>query len=84
MSISALITTVSPKSMVTIPAEVAQRFDIKPGWKLEWQPVEGTNEIVVRVIPAGGNKPGVFLGEAASSPPSRWRGGTGCRGEAKG
>jgi AbrB family looped-hinge helix DNA binding protein len=46
-----MITTVTQKNMVTIPVEVARRFGIKPGWKLDWQPVEGKDEIVVRVIP---------------------------------
>jgi AbrB family looped-hinge helix DNA binding protein len=46
-----MITTVTQKNTVTIPVEVARRFGIKPGWKLDWQPVEGKDEIVVRVIP---------------------------------
>jgi AbrB family looped-hinge helix DNA binding protein len=46
-----MITTVTQKNMVTIPAEVGRRFGIKPGWKLDWEPVEGKDEILVRVIP---------------------------------
>lgn len=46
-----MITTVTQKNMVTIPVQVARRFGIKPGWKLDWQPVEGKDEILVRVIP---------------------------------
>lgn len=49
-----MITTVTRKNMVTIPAEVGRAFGIKPGWKLEWQPLEGTDEILVRVIPDRG------------------------------
>lgn len=37
--------------MVAIPAEIRRRFGIKPGFRLDWQPVEGTEEILVRVIP---------------------------------
>ncbi len=46
-----MITTVTQKNMITIPAEVGRRFGIKPGFRLDWQPVEGKDEIVVRVIP---------------------------------
>ena len=46
-----MITTIIQKNMVIIPAEVVRRFGIKPGWKLDWQPVADKNEIVVRVIP---------------------------------
>lgn len=37
--------------MITIPAEVGRHFGIKPGYRLDWQPVEGKDEILVRVIP---------------------------------
>jgi bifunctional DNA-binding transcriptional regulator/antitoxin component of YhaV-PrlF toxin-antitoxin module len=37
--------------MVTVPAKVARQFGIKPGYKLDWQPVEGKEEIRVTVIP---------------------------------
>ncbi len=46
-----MITTVTQKNMVTIPAEVARLYGIKPGYKLDWQPTENSEEIVVRVIP---------------------------------
>lgn len=46
-----MITTVTQKNMVTIPAEVGRRLGIKPGYRLDWQPVEGKDEILVRVIP---------------------------------
>lgn len=49
-----MITTVTQKNMVTIPAEVARKFGIKPGYKLDWQPVEGKDEIVVKIIPDRG------------------------------
>jgi len=47
-----MITTVTQKNMVTIPAVVGRRFGIKPGFRLDWQPVEDArDEIRVRVIP---------------------------------
>ena len=46
-----MITTVTQKNMVTIPADVARMLGIKPGYKLDWLPVEGKDEIIVRVIP---------------------------------
>jgi AbrB family looped-hinge helix DNA binding protein len=49
-----MITIVTQKNMVTIPAEVARKLGIKPGDKLDWQPVEGKAEIVIKVIPTRG------------------------------
>ncbi len=46
-----MITTVTQKNMITIPAEVSRRLGIRPGWKLDWQPIEGKDEILVKVIP---------------------------------
>ena len=46
-----MITTVTQKNMVTIPAAVGRQYGIRPGYRLDWQPVEGTDEILVRVIP---------------------------------
>ena len=43
-----------PENMVTIPAEIGRRLGIKPGYRLDWQPVEGKDEILVRVIPDRG------------------------------
>ena len=45
-----MITTVTQKNMITIPAEIGRRLGIKPGYRLDWQPVEGKEEILVRVI----------------------------------
>jgi AbrB family looped-hinge helix DNA binding protein len=66
-----MITTVTQKNMVAIPAEVARRFGIKPGWKLDWQPVEGTNEIIVRVIPDRGERARQLLGAGRKFSPDR-------------
>lgn len=46
-----MITTVTQKNMITIPAEVGRHYGIKPGYRLDWQVIEGTDEILVRVIP---------------------------------
>ena len=37
--------------MVAIPAEIRRRLGIKPGYRLDWQLVEGREEILIRVIP---------------------------------
>jgi bifunctional DNA-binding transcriptional regulator/antitoxin component of YhaV-PrlF toxin-antitoxin module len=66
-----MITTVTPQNTVTIPAEVVRRFGIKPGWKLDWQPVEGTSEIVVRVIPGRGEQARRLLGAGRKFSPNR-------------
>ncbi len=50
-----MITTVTQKNMITIPAEIGRRLGIKPGYRLDWQPVEGKEEILVRVIPDRGS-----------------------------
>ncbi len=46
-----MITTVTQKNMITIPAEVGRHFGIKAGYRLDWQVMEGRDEILVRVIP---------------------------------
>jgi len=49
-----MITTVTGKNMITIPAGISREFGIKPGWKLEWQPIENSDQILVRIIPDRG------------------------------
>ena len=68
---ASMITTVTQKSMVTIPAEVGRRFGIRPGWKLDWQPLEGTDEILVRVIPDRGEAALRLKGSARVFSPER-------------
>lgn len=46
-----MITTVTQKNMITIPAEIGRLYGIKPGYRLDWQAVEGKDEILVKVIP---------------------------------
>lgn len=66
-----MITIVTQKNMVTIPDEVAQKLGIKPGYKLDWQPVEGKDEIVVKVIPERGELARRLCGLGANLAPGR-------------
>lgn len=66
-----MITTVTQKNMVTIPAEVGRVFGIKPGFKLDWQAVDGTDEIRVRVIPDRAGLARRLLGAGKKHSPKR-------------
>ncbi len=66
-----MITTVTRKNMVTIPAEVGRRLGIKPGYRLDWQLIEGKDEILVRVIPDRGELARRLLGAGKSLSPER-------------
>lgn len=66
-----MITKVTQKNMVTIPAEVARLYGIKPGWRLEWTPTEGREEIVVRIIPDRGELARRLLGSGRMVSPER-------------
>ena len=66
-----MITTITQKNMVTIPADLARRFGIKPGWKLDWQAVDGKDEIVVRVIPDRAELARLLLGAGKKFSPQR-------------
>ncbi len=57
--------------MVTIPAEIGRRLGIKPGYRLDWQPVEGKEEILVRVIPDRGELARRLLGAGRKFAPER-------------
>lgn len=47
-----MITKVTTKNMVTIPAKISRKLGITPGCRLEWrEPEEGSDEIRVQVIP---------------------------------
>jgi len=66
-----MVTTVTQKNMVTIPAEVRRKLRIKPGWRLDWQPVEGKKEILVRVLPDRGEFARRLLGAGRKFSPDR-------------
>jgi AbrB family looped-hinge helix DNA binding protein len=68
---ASMATTVTRKNMVTIPAEVGRKLGIKPGWKLDWQPIEGRDEILVRVIPDRAELARRVLGEGRKFSPDR-------------
>ena len=44
-----MITTVTGKNQVTLPAKLARALDIKPGTKLDWQLGED-GELIVRPV----------------------------------
>jgi bifunctional DNA-binding transcriptional regulator/antitoxin component of YhaV-PrlF toxin-antitoxin module len=46
-----MTTTVTTKNMVSIPADLARMFGIKPGYTFDWSPTGRPEEIVVRVVP---------------------------------
>lgn len=57
--------------MITIPAEIGRRFGIKAGYRLDWQPVEGKDEILVRVIPDRAELARRLLGAGRQFSPER-------------
>lgn len=46
-----MITTVTTKKMVSIPASITRQIGIEPGWKLDWEVGPEPDELRVRVIP---------------------------------
>lgn len=66
-----MITTVTRKNMVTIPAELSRAFGIKPGWRLEWIANVEDDEIIVRVIPDRGELARRLLGSGQKYSPGR-------------
>lgn len=66
-----MITTVTQKNMITIPADVARQLGIKPGYRLDWQVVEGKDQIIVRVIPDRGELARRMLGAGRKYSPKR-------------
>jgi bifunctional DNA-binding transcriptional regulator/antitoxin component of YhaV-PrlF toxin-antitoxin module len=66
-----MITTVTQKNMVTIPAELGRHYGIKPGYRLDWQVIEGKDEILVRVIPDRAELARRLLGAGRQLSPER-------------
>jgi AbrB family looped-hinge helix DNA binding protein len=64
-------TKVTRGNTVVIPAEVGRKMGIKPGSRLDWQPVEGKDEILVRVIPDRGRLARRLLGAGRELSPER-------------
>lgn len=46
-----MTTTVTTKNMVSVPAELAKMFGIKPGYTFDWVPTGKPDEIKVTVVP---------------------------------
>lgn len=67
-----MITTVTTKNMVTIPAEISRKLGISPGCRLDWEAVGGSqSEIRVRVIPKRGDLARRLMGSASQWSPER-------------
>jgi bifunctional DNA-binding transcriptional regulator/antitoxin component of YhaV-PrlF toxin-antitoxin module len=46
-----MITTLTGRNQITIPASLAARFSLKPGSRIEWLPGEAPDEIRCRIVP---------------------------------
>lgn len=66
-----VITTVTRKNMVSIPAAIARQLDITPGCKLDWEPCAGNEELRVRVIPKRGELARRLMGSGRKFSPER-------------
>ena len=47
-----MITTITGKNQVTIPAELVRKEGLQPGTRLEWRSTEREHVLEVRVLPA--------------------------------
>jgi len=66
-----MITTVTPSHTIPIPDDISRKFGIQPGWRLDWSPIEGRDEILVRVIPGRGELARRLLGAGQRFSPER-------------
>ena len=66
-----MITTVTKKNMITIPASIAREYGIKPGFRFEWQKIDGEDEILIRVIPSRAELARRLLGQGHQYAPER-------------
>jgi len=57
--------TVTTKNMVSIPQALSRLFGIEPGWKLDWKPGDGPDEIIVTVIPDRAERGRRLMGRGA-------------------
>jgi bifunctional DNA-binding transcriptional regulator/antitoxin component of YhaV-PrlF toxin-antitoxin module len=48
---TAMITTLTGRNQITIPASLASRFSLKPGTRIEWLPGDAPDEIRCRIVP---------------------------------
>lgn len=67
-----MITTVTQKNMVTIPAAITRKFSISPGCRMDWEPVAGCpDQIQVKVIPKRGDLARRLKGAGKAYSPER-------------
>jgi bifunctional DNA-binding transcriptional regulator/antitoxin component of YhaV-PrlF toxin-antitoxin module len=46
-----MITTMTGKNQITIPAEIVLKAGLRPGTRLDWRPTERKNVLEVRTLP---------------------------------
>jgi bifunctional DNA-binding transcriptional regulator/antitoxin component of YhaV-PrlF toxin-antitoxin module len=68
-----MIVSVSAENMVAIPAEIGCRLGIRPGDRIDWEAVEGTDAALVREIVDRGELARRLCGLGASLAPDRDR-----------
>jgi bifunctional DNA-binding transcriptional regulator/antitoxin component of YhaV-PrlF toxin-antitoxin module len=66
-----MITTVTQKNMITIPAELCRQLGIVPGYRLDWQAGPGADELHARVIPTRATLARRLLGAGRRHAPAR-------------
>jgi AbrB family looped-hinge helix DNA binding protein len=66
-----MITTVTQKNRMSIPSEIRRKRGIKPGYKPDWQPIEGKEEILIKIIPDRAELARRFAGLGAKRTPER-------------
>jgi AbrB family looped-hinge helix DNA binding protein len=66
-----MIANVSAENTVAIPPEIRRRLGIKPGDRLEWEPVEGTDTVLVRRVTDRGELARRLCGSGANLAPER-------------
>ena len=66
-----MITTITQKNMVTIPAELTRQLGIVPGYRLDWRVGPGGDELQARVIPTRALLARRLLGAGRRHAPTR-------------
>jgi AbrB family looped-hinge helix DNA binding protein len=51
---NSMITTITGKNQVTVPAAIASRVNIHPGTRLDWEVGRDKETLIVRVLPDPG------------------------------
>ncbi len=66
-----MITTVTQKNMVTIPAALSRQLGIVPGYQLDWQVGATPDELRVRILPSRATLARRLLGAGQRYEPAR-------------